>query len=259
MVREIDRINALELKQGIYGGGKGSWHEDYKDSAWVYIGGLNYELSEGDVICVMSQWGEIEDVNLVRDKETGKSMGFCFIKFEDQRSTILAVDNFNGVKLLGSTLRVDHVENYRLPKNVMEREAKKLEDNPDAEVVIGPGSTYTDKELANDFTITTGVNPFDAVSRKQSASEGTRQDNSGSSRSSKKRSRDDDGDDGYGNGEKAEKKAEKKAAKKAEKKEKKENDKEMKKELKKLLKKAEKRAEKKKEKKEKKKGKKETV
>lgn len=65
------------------------------------IGGFSFELSEGDIICVMSQWGEVEDINLVRDKETNKSRGFAFIKYEDQRSTILAVDNFNGIKLLG--------------------------------------------------------------------------------------------------------------------------------------------------------------
>jgi len=35
----------------------------------------------------------------VRDKKTGKSKGFCFICFEDQRSTILVVDNLNGIKV----------------------------------------------------------------------------------------------------------------------------------------------------------------
>lgn len=44
--------------------------------------------------------------------------GFCFIKYEDQRSTILAVDNFNGIQLLGRTLRVDHKDKYALPKEV---------------------------------------------------------------------------------------------------------------------------------------------
>lgn len=39
------------------------------------------------------------NINLVRDKKTGKSKGFCFICYEDQRSTILAVDNFNGIKV----------------------------------------------------------------------------------------------------------------------------------------------------------------
>lgn len=101
IIREIDRINQTELEHGIHGGMKASWHEKYKDSAWVYIGGLSTELSEGDIICFMSQWGEIEDINLIREKTTNKSLGYAFLKYEDQRSTILAVDNFNGIRLLG--------------------------------------------------------------------------------------------------------------------------------------------------------------
>ena len=50
---------------------------------------------------------------MVRDRETGKSKGFCFMKYDDQRSTVLAVDNFNGATLLGRTLRVDHSREYR--------------------------------------------------------------------------------------------------------------------------------------------------
>ena len=73
-VKEVERINELELKAGIHGGMPGSWHEKYKDSAWVYLGGLPFELSEGDVLCFMSQWGEIEDINLCRCQATGKSL-----------------------------------------------------------------------------------------------------------------------------------------------------------------------------------------
>lgn len=56
------------------------------------------------------------DVNLPRDKDTGKTRGFGFIMYEDQRSTILAVDNLNGAKVLEKTLRVDHVKNYKQPR-----------------------------------------------------------------------------------------------------------------------------------------------
>jgi hypothetical protein len=44
-----------------------------QDSAWVFIGGLPYELTEGDVICVFSQYGEVVHINLIRDHTTGKS------------------------------------------------------------------------------------------------------------------------------------------------------------------------------------------
>lgn len=56
------------------------------------------------------------DVNLPRDKTTGKSRGFGFLMYEDQRSTILAVDNLNGAEVLGRTLRVDHAKDYKQPK-----------------------------------------------------------------------------------------------------------------------------------------------
>ena len=76
-------------------------------------GGLSSKLSEGDVIAVFSQVGEIEEMNFQRDARTGKPKGFAFIKFEDARSSILAIDNFNSFKLLGRHLHVDHAVNPR--------------------------------------------------------------------------------------------------------------------------------------------------
>ncbi len=82
----------------------------------------------------------------MRDKKTGLSKGFAFIAYEgtipitpcprhgspplihcdfyflfsvrlaDARSCVLAVDNFNGAKILNRVARVDHVKNYRRPK-----------------------------------------------------------------------------------------------------------------------------------------------
>ena len=91
-----------------------SWHAKFKDSAYIFAGGLSFDLTEGDILAVFSQYGEIVDVNLVRNEETGKSRGFAFICYEDQRSTVLAVDNLNGAKVLGRTIKVEHVEDYRL-------------------------------------------------------------------------------------------------------------------------------------------------
>ena len=73
-------------------------------------------MTEGDVITIFSQYGEIMDVNMPRHKDTGKPKGFAFIMYEDQRSTILAVDNLNGAKVLDRTIRVDHVRDYKQPK-----------------------------------------------------------------------------------------------------------------------------------------------
>ena len=51
MTRAVERLNERELQQGA---GK-SWHDDYKDSAYIFIGNLDYMLTEGDVLTVFSQ------------------------------------------------------------------------------------------------------------------------------------------------------------------------------------------------------------
>ena len=51
------KMNEKELAAGV-SGTKSSWHTEYKDSAWIFLGGLPYEMTEGDIICMFSQYGE---------------------------------------------------------------------------------------------------------------------------------------------------------------------------------------------------------
>ena len=97
-IREVQQINDRELELGI-AGTSASWHAQYSQSAWVYVGNVDVQLSEGDLLCVLSQYGEIEDLNLARHEDTGKSRGFAFCKYEDARSCVLAVDNLCGVEV----------------------------------------------------------------------------------------------------------------------------------------------------------------
>lgn len=102
--------------------GNKSWHHQFKHSAYIYVGGLHPGFTEGDVVIVFSQFGEIVDCNLIRDAQTGKPKGFAYICYEDQRSTVLAVDNMNGAQILKRTLRVDHVDKYKAPKEFDEND-----------------------------------------------------------------------------------------------------------------------------------------
>ncbi|GAV73558.1 LOW QUALITY PROTEIN: RRM_1 domain-containing protein, partial [Cephalotus follicularis] len=110
IVKRIQNLNSEEATLGI--SEEASWHVKYKDSAYVFVGGIPFDLTKGDLLVVFSQYGEIVDVNLVKDKGSGKSKGFAFLAYKDQR-TILAVDNLNGAQILGQRIRVDHVSSYK--------------------------------------------------------------------------------------------------------------------------------------------------
>lgn len=117
-----------------------SWHADYRDTAYIYIGGLPFDLSEGDIVTIFSQYGEPVHVNLIRDKDTGKSKGFAFLKYEDQRSTDLAVDNLGGATVMGRVLRVDHTRYKR----------KEEEGSEDNVATIMDGNTGPSKDEDTD-------------------------------------------------------------------------------------------------------------
>jgi RNA-binding motif X-linked protein 2 len=120
MSRYIEKLNSIELETGMIN--SASWHDEFSDSAYIYVGGLPYELTEGDLLAVFSQYGEIEDIVLIKDKETGNSKGFCFICYQNQKSTVLAVDNFNGIQILGRTIKVSHSRyKFKEDENVEER------------------------------------------------------------------------------------------------------------------------------------------
>ncbi|KXZ44890.1 hypothetical protein GPECTOR_61g843 [Gonium pectorale] len=119
-IKNIQKATKREIELGL--GDSASWHARFKHSAYVFVGGLDYDLTEGDLLCVFAQYGEIVDVNLVRNKDTGKSKGFAFLAYEDQRSTVLAVDNLNGATVAQRKVRVEHVDNYKKRKAEAEGE-----------------------------------------------------------------------------------------------------------------------------------------
>lgn len=86
-----------------------SWHDTYKDSAYIFFAGVPFDVTEQDLLTLFSQFGEIEDLQLAHENPAvndvnqielnaeRKSKGFGHLKYEDARSAVLAVDNFNGV------------------------------------------------------------------------------------------------------------------------------------------------------------------
>jgi len=54
LVKRIQSINAKEADLGI--SDQASWHAKYKDSAYVFVGGIPYDLTEGDLLAVFAQY-----------------------------------------------------------------------------------------------------------------------------------------------------------------------------------------------------------
>ncbi|KAI9109934.1 hypothetical protein K1719_018975 [Acacia pycnantha] len=53
LVKRIQNINSKEALSGI--GDEASWHAKYKDSAYLFVGGIPFDLTEGDLLAVFAQ------------------------------------------------------------------------------------------------------------------------------------------------------------------------------------------------------------
>ena len=49
----------------------------------IYVGNLNYRIRENDLKSVMEQFGEVDSIKVVKDRETGRSKGFAFVEMQD--------------------------------------------------------------------------------------------------------------------------------------------------------------------------------
>ena len=79
-------------------------------SAKVFVGNLDFNTTKDEVQSLFSQIGEIKDVFLPMDRESGRPRGFAFVEFANDEDAAKAIEKFNGHDLSGRALRVNAAE-----------------------------------------------------------------------------------------------------------------------------------------------------
>ncbi len=73
----------------------------------IYVGNLSYSLSESELRDAFAAYGEVSSVNVLMDRETGRSRGFGFVEMPNQAEGEAAVAEINGKEVGGRPLRVN--------------------------------------------------------------------------------------------------------------------------------------------------------
>ena len=73
----------------------------------IFVGNLAEEVSEDDLREVFEAFGQVESINILKDRFSGKSKGFGFVKMPSEEEGKAAIKENNGKDLKGATLRVD--------------------------------------------------------------------------------------------------------------------------------------------------------
>ncbi len=73
----------------------------------LFVGNLSFNTTEGDVLDLFKQAGNVSSCELIVDKFTSKSRGFAFVTMGSQEEATKAVTEFNGKELDGRALTVN--------------------------------------------------------------------------------------------------------------------------------------------------------
>ena len=76
----------------------------------IYVGNLPYEAAEAQLQELFSQHGEIEEVQVITDRATGRSRGFGFVKMRDDGAGRAAIEALNGADLSGRRIVVNEAK-----------------------------------------------------------------------------------------------------------------------------------------------------
>ncbi len=72
----------------------------------IYVGNLSYKVRENDLKEVMEDYGAVDSVKIIKDRDTGKSKGFAFIEMANDADAQRAIEELNGAEYEGRTMVV---------------------------------------------------------------------------------------------------------------------------------------------------------
>jgi RNA recognition motif-containing protein len=82
-------------------------------STRLFVGNLSFHTSEQDLQEAFAECGDVVDLKIISDRETGRSRGFGFVTMGTPDEARKAIETLDGQEMDGRTLRVNEAEERR--------------------------------------------------------------------------------------------------------------------------------------------------
>ncbi len=76
----------------------------------LYVGNLPYSATEQSLRETFGQCGTVESANLITDRDTGRSQGFCFVEMSSESEAQIAIQELNGSTLEDRQIKVNEAK-----------------------------------------------------------------------------------------------------------------------------------------------------
>ena len=76
----------------------------------LYVGNLAYDVTEDELRALFTEFGEVESVNIIKDRFSGQSKGFGFVEMPNNSEADKAIKALNVREVKGRTLKVNQAK-----------------------------------------------------------------------------------------------------------------------------------------------------
>jgi RNA recognition motif-containing protein len=76
----------------------------------LYVGNLPHSTTEADLSAAFEVYGQVDSVNIITDRDTGRARGFAFVEMGDSGAAEKAIAALNGSDLGGRTIQVNEAK-----------------------------------------------------------------------------------------------------------------------------------------------------
>ena len=76
----------------------------------IYVGNLPYSVDDQKLSDLFSEFGEVSEANVIKDKFSGRSKGFGFVTFKDSESGQKAIEAMNDKEMEGRNIKVSEAK-----------------------------------------------------------------------------------------------------------------------------------------------------
>jgi cold-inducible RNA-binding protein len=73
----------------------------------IFVGNLAFSTTQEDLHAAFAQFGNVERVNVVTDRDSGQPRGFAFVEMTDSKEAQNAITQLNGTELHGRAMNVN--------------------------------------------------------------------------------------------------------------------------------------------------------
>jgi RNA recognition motif-containing protein len=73
----------------------------------IFVGNLSFDTTQSDLESAFAQFGAVDRVHIVTDRDSGQPRGFAFVEMSERQAADAAIAQLNGAELRGRAMNVN--------------------------------------------------------------------------------------------------------------------------------------------------------